>query len=224
MPPTWAEAAPADTGAQPALDRPIGEIRVDLRQIAALVAPGSRVLDIGCGDGALMAHLVQQKGVDARGIELSQEGVRHGVSQGLSVVQGDADTDLGYYPAKAFDTAILSQTLQATRNPRLVLHEMVRIGHRAIVSFPNFGYWRLRLGLLAHGRMPVSPTLPDNWWDTPNIHLCTVRDFVDLCDRDGIRIEHSFARFRRGDLRPFDGRRHRANLLAELAIFQLSQA
>src|SRR5260221_8336483 len=132
-------------------------IRGDLALIAAMVAPNSRVLDVGCGDGALLDYLVHEKQVDGRGIELSQDGVNAGVEHGLSVIQGDADTDLAAYPSAAFDYVILSQTLQATVNPRRVLGELVRIGRHAIVSFPNFGYWRVRWDLLTRGRMAHAP-------------------------------------------------------------------
>ncbi|MCE9648580.1 MAG: methionine biosynthesis protein MetW [Parvibaculum sp.] len=163
--------------------------RVDLALIAEMIAPESRVLDVGCGDGQLLALLARTKNVDGRGVELSQEGVNACVTRGLSVVQGDADADLRDYPNDAFDYVILSQTIQATRNPREVLSQMKRIGRRAVVSFPNFGNWRVRLQLLWSGRMPVTRSLDQAWYDTPNIHLCTVRDFVGLCDELGFHID-----------------------------------
>ncbi len=166
-----------------------GELRQDLRLIAEMVEPGSRVLDIGCGDGALLAYLARHKSVDGRGIELSQSGVNACVGHGLSVIQGDADRDLEAYPTGAFDFVVLSQTLQATRQPRKVIEALVRIGSRAIVSFPNFGFWRIRLRLLIRGRMPVSHCLAHPWYETPNIHLCTIRDFVTLCDLANLLAE-----------------------------------
>src|SRR5262245_46289162 len=181
----------------PARDR----LRRDLRVIADMIEPSARVLDIGCGDGELLAYLAREKGVDARGVELSQSGVNACVGHGLSVIQGDADRDLDAYPTGAFDVVVLSRTLQATRQPRRVLETLVRIGKQAIVSFPNFGFWRIRLGLLWGGHMPISELLNQPWYDTPNIHLCTISDFVALCDEIGISIERSVTLDRHG--RPF---------------------
>jgi methionine biosynthesis protein MetW len=180
------------------------------------------VLDVGCGDGTLLDYLVHFKRVDGRGIELSQAGVNACVTQGLSVIQGDADTDLHDYPSDAFDYVVLSQTLQATVNPRGVLQELVRIGRHAIVSFPNFGYWRVRAQLLLWGRMPRTSALVHDWYDTPNIHLCTITDFVDLAARMGIAIERALTLDRTGShVRERKGLF--ANLFGEQAVFLLSQ-
>jgi methionine biosynthesis protein MetW len=167
--------------------------RPDHLLVAEMVRPGSRVLDVGCGDGALLRLLAERRGVDGRGIELSQSGVNASVAHGLSVVQGDADTDLKQYPDDAFDYVILSQTLQATRRPKQVVEDLLRIGRRAVVSFPNFGHWRTRLQFFAEGRMPTNSNLPDPWYETPNIHLCTIRDFVDLVEMLGARMERAVA-------------------------------
>ena len=163
-------------------------LRSDYRLVSDMVRPGTRVLDVGCGDGELLAFLAKHKQVDARGIELSREGVAACVAKGLAVIQGDADTDLADYPDDCFDYVILSQTIQATRNPKTVLEQMLRIGRNAIVSFPNFGHWRIRTHLMFNGRMPVTENLPDSWYDTPNIHFCTIRDFVALADALQARI------------------------------------
>lgn len=146
-------------------------LRPDLQLISDMVTPGTRVLDVGCGEGELLEHLAQEKNADARGVELSQKGVNSCVARGLSVVQGDADTDLVNYPDGAFDLAILSKTLQATRQPDQVLRQLLRIADKAIVSIPNFGHWRVRLSLMATGRMPMTSTLDVPWYQTPNIHF-----------------------------------------------------
>lgn len=224
--PVLQRAAPPPSGAgatpEAANGRRRADIRVDLQLIADMVAPRSRVLDIGCGDGALLDYLVHFKQVDGRGMELSQAGVNACVSHGLSVIQGDADTDLRDYPSNAFDYAILSQTLQATRDPRGVVEDLARIGRRAIVSFPNFGHWRVRGHLLLRGRMPVTEALPLHWYDTPNIHLCTILDFVALCDEIGVTIEQGIAISAAG--RPSRIRSlRRANLTGAQALFLLKR-
>ena len=198
-------------------------LRIDLQLIADMVEPSSRLLDIGCGDGSLLEYLWHEKDVDGRGIELSMEGVNACVSQGLSVIQGDADTDLFNYPDHAFDFVILAQTLQATRAPREVLENLLRIGRRAIVSLPNFGYWRVRLSLALQGRMPHTETLPHNWYDTPNIHFCTIRDFVDLCDELEIVIEKSFSLDSAGRGKQVRNGYFNANLLGEQGVFLLNR-
>jgi len=166
--------------------------RADHLLVAGMVAPGSKVLDVGCGDGDLL-QLLESRGIDGRGIELSREGVNRCVAKGLAVVQGDADTDLVNYSDDAFDYVILSQTLQATRQPRVVLENLLRIGRRAIVSFPNFGYWKMRLQLLVGGQMPRTANLPATWYDTTNIHFCTIKDFVQLCDEIDVKMERAVA-------------------------------
>ncbi|MGN6375127.1 MAG: methionine biosynthesis protein MetW [Sphingomonas sp.] len=191
-------------------------LRPDLAVIADHVAPGSRVLDIGCGDGALMAALRDQRGVDARGLELDPANVSAAVGRGLSVVQGDADVDLAAYPDKSFDYAILSQTLPATRQPLAVLDHLLRIGERAFVSFPNFAHWRVRASLLWGGRMPVTRLLPERWYDTPNIHHVTIDDFRALLKERGIAVEGAWF-LNRGRRTPSAA----ANFRAEYAVFLL---
>ena len=197
-------------------------IRADLLIVAGMVAEGARVLDVGCGDGTLLHFLTRTKNVDGRGIEISQRGVNSCVAHGLPVVQGDADTDLRNYPYRAFDYVILSQTLQATRRPREVLEHLLRIGRQAIVSFPNFGYWRLRWQLILRGRMPTTRILDAPWYETSNIHLCTIRDFVALCREMDIRIDRSLTVDGRGNVR-INAEAVRGNLLGEQAVFLLSR-
>ena len=221
-----ADDAPAAPGARlrPSRDlgRP-GELRPDFSEILRLVRPGARVLDVGCGEGALLELLVAQKGCDGRGLEISAEGVAACLARGLAVVQGDADRDLLAYPSHAFDYAILSQTLQATVAPREVLIQLLRIADRAIVSFPNFGHWRMRFSLLARGRMPETAALPHEWWSTPNIHMCTLRDFVLLCHDLDLRIETCAALTTGKPPRIIDPEKEIENWRAESALFLLSR-
>ncbi|WP_397585974.1 methionine biosynthesis protein MetW [Sphingorhabdus sp.] len=191
-------------------------LRPDLAIIAREVRANARILDVGCGDGLLMAALRDTKGVDARGMELNARDVATAVARGLSVVQGDADIDLAYYPDGSFDCAILSQTLQTTKRPDLVLDHLVRIGRQAFVSFPNFGQWSIRFAHMFGGRMPVTEQLPDRWYDTPNIHHVTIDDFRSLLDERNIKIEGQW--FLSGD-KPCNERL--ANLLAQHAVFLL---
>jgi methionine biosynthesis protein MetW len=198
--------------------------REDFREILRLVRPGARVLDVGCGEGDLMALLERDKGVDARGIEISAAGVSACLARGLTVMQGDADRDLAEFPARAFDYAILSQTLQAVREPRTVLANLLRLADRAIVSFPNFGHWRVRMALLAQGRMPETAVLADPWWSTPNIHLCTLRDFTALCADLDLKIESAAALTTDRPARAMDPHGVLENWRAESALFLLSRS
>ncbi|MET3725006.1 methionine biosynthesis protein MetW [Sphingomonas trueperi] len=191
-------------------------LRPDLAIIASHVNRGARILDVGCGDGALMAALRDDRGCDARGLELEPTNVAAAVGRGLSVIQGDADTDLADYPDDSFDYAILSQTLQTTRRPDWVLEQLLRIGRHAFVSFPNFAHWRVRASLLFGGRMPVTRLLPIAWYATPNIHHVTIDDFRALVKERGIAIEGAW--FLSGDQQTGSGL---ANLLAEHAVFLL---
>lgn len=169
------------------------DIRIDLLLIASMIPDGSRVLDVGCGDGELLDYLRREKNVDGRGIELSSDGVNASVAKGLSVIQGNAEEEISHFPDDSFDYVILSQTLQAMGRPDIILKQLLRVGKRAIVSFPNFANWRCRFYLMRHGRMPVTKSLDYPWYSTPNIHFCTIRDFVDLCRELNIKIEQGMA-------------------------------
>jgi methionine biosynthesis protein MetW len=199
------------------------QYRGDHLLVAQMVESGSKVLDVGCGDGDLL-QLLEKRGIDGRGIELSREGVNHCVAKGLAVVQGDADTDLVNYPDDAFDYVILSQTLQATRQPRVVLENLLRIGRRAIVSFPNFGFWRMRLQLLVGGQMPRTENLPATWYDTPNIHFCTIKDFVQLCDEINVKMERAVALDLYGRPLRLNAPWWFWNMFGEQGVFLLSRA
>jgi methionine biosynthesis protein MetW len=196
-------------------------MRLDLRLIAEMIPEGARVLDIGCGDGALMAHLALEKRADARGIEIDMQAATEAVAQGLAVIQGDADHDLQHYPDGAFDFVILSRTLQAVERPREVLRQMLRIGRHAIVSFPNFGHWQVRWRLATTGRMPDTETFSKRWYETPNIHPCTILDFVDLAAMEGYVVERWLAVDERGLKAPWRRSVWLANLFGEQALFQL---
>jgi len=201
----------------------LAPLRPDLRLIADMIEPETRVLDIGCGDGALLAHLAEEKNVDARGIELSQDGVNACVARGLSVIQGDADMDLDDYPDAAFDFVVLGQTLQATRNPKAVLENLVRIGRHAVVSFVNYGHWRTRLSLLLGGRMPVATGSGYGWYDSPDIHQCSVLDFVELCEALGLTVERSVSLSRHDRIREIQTAGVLSNLRGQQAIFLLTR-
>lgn len=193
-------------------------LRPDLAIIADSISANARVLDIGCGDGALMAALRDQKGVDARGLEIESANVSAAVARGLAVVQGDADSDLADYPDNGFDYAILSQTLQTTRRPDIVMDHLLRIGRQAFVSFPNFAQWRIRFAHMFGGRMPVTKQLPDRWYDTPNIHHVTIDDFKSFVAERGYAIKGEW--YLTGEKARGAGL---ANLLAEHAVFLLER-
>jgi methionine biosynthesis protein MetW len=200
------------------------KMRVDLALIAGMIAPKARVLDIGCSDGMLIEHLFRTKQCDARGLDIDMGAVTQAVTRGLPVMQGDADTDLTAYPDNAFDYVVLSRTLQAVEKPREVLRQMLRIGTHAIVSFPNFGHWTLRVQLLLTGRAPMTPTWNRPWYETPNIHPCSISDFFALCETDGYKVEEWLAADEAGALTPWQRSRALANLFGGQGLFLLRKA
>ena len=225
-PQVWPEMATImlDHDPNPVADEEVARpLREDLRLIADLVTSGARVLDIGCSDGALLGHLTQAKGTDARGIELSQAGVKDCLSRGLSVVQGDAETDLHLYPDGSFDYVILSQAIQAMRRPDHVVDEMLRIGRFGVVSFINYAHWRARWHLV-RGRMPRTATTAEPWYASPNIRPCTLEDFELLCAELGVVIERRVCLTRHGQVSRLASRRWFDNLLSEQALFMLSRS
>ena len=195
-------------------------IRIDHSVILDLIPAGTKVLDLGCGDGSLLVKLVRQKGVTGRGIEISEEGVRACIAKGLTVLQGDIDQGLRDYPDGSFDYVVLNQTLQAVKKPDVVLSEILRVGKKGVVGFPNFAYWKMRAYLFTFGRMPKTEFLPFEWYDTPNIHFCSVLDFTEYCAKNGVTIEKTvYLSTDRGG-RVLRG--VRPNLFAENAVFLLS--
>lgn len=197
------------------------QLRPDLKLIADLIEPGSRVLDVGCYDGALLSYLVDEKQVDGRGIEISQKGVNASVAKGLFVIQGDADNDLQEYPDNSFDYVVLSKALQAMHKPKDVLVHLLRIGKKAVVTIPNFGQWRVRMDLLTKGRMPVTKSLDKTWYNTDNIHFCTILDLFDMVEEESITVK-DFVPHRHDGTRLNMGRR-RANWHADQALFLLEK-
>ena len=198
-------------------------MRIDLQIIADQIPNNSRVLDVGCGDGTLLAYLTDKKNINGRGLELSTSKVNEALRNGLAVVQGDLESELSNYAKESFDYVILSQTLQATRNPKSVLETLLHIGNNIVISFPNFGHWKVRLSLLLKGKMPTTPTLPETWYDTENIHLCTILDFISLVDELGLSIKKGYALDRDGSIKTLKALGWAANLVGEQAIFFLEK-
>ena len=198
-------------------------LRPDHAVIASLITPNARVLDVGCGNGALLGWLRDHKQVDGRGIEIDQQLVHRAIANGIPVIQGDVISDLPHYPDQSYDYVILGQALQAMTDPVAVLNQLVRIGKQAIVSVPNFGHWKNRLYLALFGKMPVTKTLSYQWYDTPNIHFCTITDFVILAEKLGITIEDRIVVDTAGHKGKFSGRGRWANLLGEQGVFLLSK-
>ena len=194
----------------------------DFKIIADLIPAKSSVIDVGCNDGSLLEFLKEEKDVDGRGMEIDQQKVQLCLSKGISVIEGDADLDLYDYPDNLFDYSILTYTLQATKSPKNVLSELVRISSKAIISFPNFGHWKIASSLLLKRKMPISEKLSYSWHETPNLHFCTINDFIDLCDEVGIRIEKQ-ANLKTNKLNKFDGKNLLNSYFNEVGLFLVSK-
>ncbi len=198
-------------------------MKQEFKIISDLINENSHVLDVGCGDGILMEYLVKEKKVNIRGIEISKTKVQNCIAKGLTIIEGNAEEDLKQFPDKSFDYVVLSQTLQAFLNPEKVINELLRIGKQAIVTIPNFGYWKIRLHLLLKGTMPVTRTLPDEWYNTPNIHLCTIKDFVYFSKDKNFKLSKSIA-LRSNQLSYIkDGNLNLKNLSSNLGIFLIER-
>ncbi len=197
-------------------------MKKEFKVIADLIPKNTRILDVGCGDGSLMSLLTKEKNIEARGLELKEENVKKCIYKGLTVIEGDAETELHQFPSQSFDFVVLSQTLQAFYNPEKVLKDLLRIGKSVVISIPNFGYWKVRASLLFFGKMPVTKTLPNSWYNTPNLHMCTIKDFFDFCLEKNIKIdkviginENKISEIKKNNL-------EFRNLFSKLGIFLLS--
>ena len=198
-------------------------MKQEFKIIAELVEKNTRVLDVGCGDGTLMDFLKNNKKIDVRGIEISKNNTQKCVEKGLTVIEGDAEKDLIQFPNQSFDFVILSQTLQAFLNPEIVINELLRVGKKAIVTVPNFGFWKVRLQLLIKGTMPMTKNLPDEWHSTPNIHMCTIKDFFNFCNTREIRLDKSLALHNEKTSLITNSNLNIKNLSAELGIFLIEK-
>ena len=198
-------------------------MKSEYKIIADIITENTRVLDVGCDDGSLMEFLLKVKNVDIRGIEISKEKVQTCISKGLTVIEGDAEFDLKQFPDKSFDYVVLGQTLQAFINPEIVIKELLRVGNKAIVTIPNFGHWKVRLNLLFQGTMPVTKTLPNEWYNTPNIHMCTIKDFVKFSKIINFKIFKSLALINKNVSTINKSNLFFKNLFAELGIFLIEK-
>ena len=198
-------------------------MKKEFQIISELIENNKRVLDVGCGDGTLMKYLKDNKNIDTRGLEISKNNVQLCISKGLSVIEGNAEKDLKQFPNSSFDYVILSQTLQAFYNPEKVINDLLRVANKAIVTIPNFGYWKVRIHLLFKGTMPVTKHLPNEWYNTPNLHMCTIKDFVNFCKKKNISLFESLALHNRKVTKISNNNLNFKNLLSELGIFLIEK-
>tara|TARA_Y100000590_G_C15597240_1_gene968530 strand:- start:483 stop:1079 length:597 start_codon:yes stop_codon:yes gene_type:complete len=194
-------------------------MKKEFKVISELIEEKSSALDVGCGDGNLMQYLSENKNTDIRGLEISKEKVQNCLSKGLTVIEGDAENDLKQFPNHSFDYVILSQTLQAFVNPENVIKELLRVGNRAIVTIPNFGHWKVRIHLLIKGTMPVTKNLPNQWYNTPNLHMCTIQDFYNFCEKRNIKIYKSLSLNGEKISKISNSNLNFKNIISELGIF-----
>jgi len=198
-------------------------MKKEFQIISELIDNNTRVLDVGCGDGTLMKHLKNEKNIDTRGLEISKKNVQICISKGLSIIEGNAEKDLHQFPNLSFDYVVLSQTLQAFYNPEKVIEDLLRVANKAIVTIPNFGYWRVRMHLLLKGTMPVTKNLPNDWYNTPNLHMCTIKDFYNYCFKKKIEIYKSIAINGETTSKINRGNISIKNLSSELGIFLINK-
>jgi methionine biosynthesis protein MetW len=198
-------------------------MKQEFKIISDFIEKNTRVLDVGCGDGILMEYLQSNKEINIRGIEISKNNCQKCVGKGLTVIEGDAEKDLSQFPDSSFDFVILSQTLQAFLNPEIVIQELLRVGKKAIVTVPNFGFWKVRLHLLIKGTMPITKNLPDEWYNTPNLHMCTIKDFYNFCDDRKIKLDKAFALHNEKTSSINEINLNIKNLSAELGIFLIEK-
>ena len=198
-------------------------MKKEFKIIAEIIKKNTRVLDVGCGDGTLMKFLKENKNVDTRGFEISKTKAQNCIGKGLSVIEGDAEKDLQQFPNSSFDYAILSQTLQAFYNPEKVIDDLLRVSKKAIVTIPNFGFWKIRLHLLLKGTMPITKNLPDEWYNTPNLHMCTIKDFFNFCSKKNIKLNQSIALNNEKTSSINSGNLNLKNLSSELGIFLIEK-
>ena len=198
-------------------------MKKEFKIIAQLIENNTRVLDVGCGDGTLMKHLKDNKSIDTRGLEISKNNVQTCIGKGLAVIEGNAEKDLQQFPSLSFDYVVLSQTLQAFYNPEKVINDLLRVANKAIVTIPNFGYWKVRLQLLFKGTMPITKNLPDEWYNTPNLHMCTIKDFFNFCAKKNIKLYKSIALHEQKTSNINKINLNLKNLSSELGIFLIEK-
>ena len=198
-------------------------MKQEFKIISSLIEKNSKILDVGCGNGELMKYILDNISNNIRGLEISKENVQECIKKGLTVIEGNAELDLGQFPNKSYNYVVLSQTLQAFLNPEKVLYELLRVGNKAIVTIPNFGFWKVRINLLIKGTMPVTKNLPNEWYNTPNLHMCTIKDFVTFCDKRELKLTNSISLSGKKVSNISKANLNLKNLTSELGIFEIEK-